>query len=57
MVSTFLKKNFPSIKGSISEREKNFLNKTTPKDEEEDKIISGVISDAEMKLIKSLLPK
>ena len=60
MASTFLKNNFKSMRGVISDKEKKLFEKSVPnlkEDEEDEDIIKGVISNSEMQLIKSLLPK
>tara|TARA_R100001510_G_C7549928_1_gene134138 strand:+ start:495 stop:671 length:177 start_codon:yes stop_codon:yes gene_type:complete len=58
MASTFLKNNFPSMRGAVSQTESKFLKDNLPKkDDEEEDIIKGVISNQEMKLLKSLLPQ
>tara|TARA_R100001460_G_scaffold100418_1_gene144017 strand:+ start:324 stop:503 length:180 start_codon:yes stop_codon:yes gene_type:complete len=59
MASTFLKDNFKSMRGSISDKEKKFFEKSVPnlKEDDEEDIIKGVISNQEMKLLKSLLPQ
>tara|TARA_R100001015_G_C4601776_1_gene156724 strand:- start:879 stop:1061 length:183 start_codon:yes stop_codon:yes gene_type:complete len=60
MASTFLKNNFASMRGAISDKEKKLFEKSVPnlkEDEEDEDIIKGVISNSEMQLIKSLLPK
>ena len=60
MASTFLKDNFASLRKLKKEQGANIGGedgfKFMEEDDEED-IIKGVISNKEMKLLKSLLPK
>lgn len=58
-MSDFFKKNFKSMSGTITDKEKKFLEKSVPnlKENEEEDIIKGVVSNKELQLIKSLLPK
>lgn len=59
-MSDFFKKNFKSLSGTITDKEKKFLEKSVPnlkEDDEEEDIIKGVVSNKELQLIKSLLPK
>jgi len=58
-MSDFFKKNFKSMRGSISNKEKKLFEKSVPnlKEDDEEDIIKGVISNKEMQLLKSLLPQ
>ena len=59
-MSDFFKKNFKSMSGTITDKEKKFFEKSVPnlkEDDEEEDIIKGVVSNKELQLIKSLLPK
>ena len=59
-MSDFFKKTFKSMSGAITDKEKKFFEKSVPnlkEDDEEEDIIKGVVSNKELQLIKSLLPK
>ncbi len=58
-MSDFFKKNFKSMSGTITDKEKKFFEKSVPnlKEDDEEDIIKGVVSNKELQLIKSLLPK
>lgn len=58
-MSDFFKKNFKSMSGAITDKEKKFFEKSVPnlKEDDEEDIIKGVVSNKELQLIKSLLPK
>ncbi len=58
-MSDFFKKNFKSMSGTITDKEKKFFEKSVPnlKEDDEEDIINGVVSNKELQLIKSLLPK
>lgn len=57
MASTFLKKNFPSMRGAISEKEEELLKKTLPSNDAKSitQDIKGSISDKEFSIFKKLL--
>ena len=57
MASTFLKKNFPSMRGSISDKEEELLKKTLPSNDAKSitQDIKGSISDKEFSIFKKLL--
>lgn len=61
-MADFLKSNFPSLRGRVSEKEREFLKKSIPtiKDKElfkvEPKAFKGAISEAELDYLKKLLP-
>ena len=47
------------MSGAITDKEKKFFEKSVPnfKEDDEEDIIKGVVSNKELQLIKSLLPK
>ena len=55
MASTFLKDNFKSIKGSISEKEEELLKKSLPNVVKEQSNFTGSVSEKELGFIKKLL--
>ena len=56
-VNKFFKNKIKSMKGSISDREKELLENSVPKNVNDLQKIKGTISDKEMKFLKSMLPK
>tara|TARA_A200000159_G_C7046881_1_gene224440 strand:- start:8 stop:190 length:183 start_codon:yes stop_codon:yes gene_type:complete len=57
MASTFLKNNFPSMRGAISDKEEELLKKTLPSNDAKSitQDIKGSISDKEFSIFKKLL--
>ena len=54
MASTFLKDNFKSIKGSISEKEEELLKKSLPNVVKEQSNFTGSVSEKELGFLKKL---